>query len=71
MHPRLGDLDGQVADPAGAAMDQDSLPALDLPDVDDAVQCGEADERQRCGVHVIERAGLRASCRDGTATNSA
>ena len=54
----LGELDGVARDAAGAALDQDRLAALELERVLDRVQRGQADQRQRRGVHVRQAVGL-------------
>jgi hypothetical protein len=50
----LGELHGQVPDPAAGGMDQHPLPWLQLGGVDQDLPGGEAGQGQRPGVLVIE-----------------
>ena len=54
---RLGDLHGEVADPAAGGVDQDPVPLPHLGDVDQRLPGGETGERQAARLLVGEPVG--------------
>ena len=55
---RLGDLHGEMADAAGRGMDQRALSLLQAADLDEALPGGEAGQRQRACLHMVEAVRL-------------
>ena len=54
----LGELDDGGAQPAGAGVDEDLLPGLDLGEVDQGLPGGQRDQRDGCGLVQSERGRL-------------
>ena len=69
---RLGDLDGEVTDPARGRVDQHPLAGPQAGGVDKGLPGGERGQRQRARLDVGRgRRGLRAKARAGPVTYSA
>lgn len=59
----LGELDRQMADAAGAAMDENPLPGFEAAMVEQALPCSDAGKRHRRGFDMAETIRFRSRLR--------